>query len=778
LVIGVLLGTVLVSSAFAQSTDLIYQFDDFSGGLNTKMNQFSLPKSQGDVVENLRLDAEYKSLTKRDPKITSCTAHATDPILGIHRFYMKGGTQVTIVNHGSTIATCDEGTGLPTTILTVPTSSKRWDWTTWHDIAIGTDGSNQPVKYDGTSASATYLGTALAIDAGSGTGPTGTYTYKVACTTSSYDILLGVESNSVVMAGNDITLSMIPICPDSILGESVNGREVYRNKNGESTWYLLSNGDINNNTTVSITDSDTDAELGAAISEDATYTVPKGRFGLVHKNRLWLGNNSDNPSRLFYSEDASHDYFDSSAYFNIRPNDGDEITCLQNWLGLLTVSKNNTWQKIDTRKDDPDADWEVTDPYSFIGVQAPYSCVPTDIGIMYLGNNGLYNFNGQYSELLSDPIAPTIKDIQPSSFPEAWAAYYKNSYYLTYTSTETGAVDNDRVLVVDLIGKTFNVDTMALNVLHVFNSGTDIEALFTGSSSSGIIYAHTDTEKGVNHNRHADFDGTFDDIRYIPESVGGEADNPILELAWTTTIDGTNDPDWTGIIDDVTFDTVVIDRPDTDGIYTSDYLTVNASSLDKIYWNETIPSGGGNVTFDLRSGSTTTDCSTAGWTTGFTDPDGGDISSATADTILQYRINMSSNTITQTPTLTKTSGYVVRITYNTAGSISEDNIPIRWRSGWLDLGYPGYVKELRKIYVYYDWDESVSGILNLDFESIQGETDTFNIDLLEYPDYYIDYFPDGNMIGELIRLDITEDSENPIKIRKIMIVFDVQENLT
>lgn len=733
-------------------------------------------KNQGDIVNNVRFDTEFHSLSKRDPTVVACTADADGPITGLHRFYKKDGTKVTIVNYSNKIVTCNDSTGLPTTILTVSTADNRWQWATWHDLAIGTDGTNQPVKYDGTSASATYLGSLLALDAESGSGPDGTYTYKVTCTTASYDLSLDTTSNSVTVSDNDIDLSMIPICPTTYLGETVTGRKIYRTEDGGSTYKLLSNGTISDNTTTTLTDSDADGALGATLSPDDTDKPPTGKLIVIHKNRMWIANNSNNPSRLYYSEDGMHDYFIADSYFDIRPNDGDEITFIKNLLGLLTVSKNNTIQKVITSGDDPDADWAITDPFSFVGCQSPYSAVNSDAGIIYLGNNGIYIFTGQYSDLISNDITPEIRDILPSNYPNVWGAFYKNSYYLTYTSNKTGSSVNNRILIADMIDKSYSIDIFSANVLTVFSSGSDVEALYSGASDSGKIYAHTETTKEIIHKRHSDFTGTFDDMRYIPEYVGGDPEDPVFELAWTCTVDSVTDPDWTGTVDSVT--TSIVDRPDKDGSYTSPYLTVNASSLDKIYWNETIPSGGGDVTFDIRTGSSTTDTAAASWTTGYTDSAGSDISGVTGNTIMQYRVNMTTDTIIQTPTLYLDSNYVIRVTYNLAGNTDETSIPLQYRTGWLDFGYPGYVKELRKIYVYYEWPEDTSGTLTLTFTSIKGETDTFSIDLLEHPSYYIDYFPEGNLIGEFIRMEIEETSINPLKIKKIMIVYDVEAPLT
>lgn len=762
-----------IGSANAQvdSSNNIFEYNDFSGGLNSKLNSLELPKKQGDIVENVRLDEELMSLTKRDQLIIYGEADENEPITGMHRLYLDDGTKVLIVTHGNEIEKATDSTKVFTQILPLTTSDKRWSWATWHNIAIGTDGSNQPVKYDGTSVSATFIGSLLATDKGSGTGPTGSdYKYKVLCYSSSYDATYNQVSNELDMTGNDLTLTMIPLCPDTILGEDTVGREVYRNKTAGSTYYLLSNGIIANNTAVTLTDSDTDAGLTATTypAGDITYTPPNGKYLLIHKNRLWLANDPDYPSRIYYSEDGLPDTFLSTAYFNVRQSDGDGITFAMNLLGKLTLGKNNTIQKIYTDGDTPSADWAISDPFSFIGCQAPYSAVNTTIGIVYLGNNGIYSFNGQYSELLSDAVTPEIRDILPSNFANVWSAFFKSSYYMTYASLSSGEAVNNRVLILDLLSKGYMTDLINVNVFDVFDSGTDVEALYSGASDSGTVYAHTETVNQVIHKVHADFTGTFDDMRYIPTGIpGGDSESPVLELSHTGTIDEAS-----GTIDAATG---IIDRPDTDGTYISQYLTIGASVFEKLYWNEVIPTVGGNVTLNVRAGATTSDCAAATWWhTEFSDSSGSDISSVTADTVTQYRISMETDDITETPNVINQDNFNVRLTFNSVGTAAETSIPINWRSGWLNYGESTKAKTLKKLYAYYDWPDDTAGTLNLTFENYLGDTDTFAIDLLENPDYYINYFTDGAFTGNLIRLTINEDSLIPIKVKKVITTYDVQ----
>ena len=777
-ILGLLLvlSSLVISPAWAQVAAKNQQFviSDWSGGLNTKLSPLSLPNNQGDIVENVRFDTELKSLTKRDKITTSYTNSDNEASTGLFRLYLNNGTKVTINTHGDAIDSCSDSTGTCTKILNLSVGDHKWDWLTWHNIAIGTDGYNQPVKYDGSSASATYLGTVLALDSNTGAGPDGTYTYKVACYTTSYSVSLGVASNPVTVTDDDVNLSMIPICPDTYLGEDITGRKIYRNTvAAQTTWKLLSNGTIADNSTLVLVDSDADAALGATYPTTATRQVPLGKRILVHKNRLWLANNPTVPSRLYFSDDGGQDYFGYMAdtqgayggYFDIRPDDGDEITFIKNLLGKLTVSKNNTIQKMDTDGDTPSTDWAISDPFSFIGCQAPYSVVNTPVGLIYLGNNGLYSFNGQYSTLISESVTPEIKDITPSNYQNVWSAFFKNSYYMAYTSIESGASVNNRVLVLDLLSKSYNIDLLSLGVFTVFNSGSDVEALYSGSASTGKIYAHTDTLKELVHKTHSDFTGTWDDARYIPTTAGGEANNPIIEIAWTETIN-----EMVGTIDSVSG---IIDRPDTTGSYTSQYLTLGAGSFDKLYWNETIPPTGGDITVALRSGAATTDCATAGWSSEFTSPVGSDISGATADTVVQYRISMTAGDITASPNLVLRDNYVIRLTYNTVGTSDESTIPMEWRSGWIDL-MPSYKKTLKKIYAYYEVPSGATGTLNIKVENFEGDSDLFAINYATYPSYYAEYFTGGELLGEVFRITISETSLNQVKVKKLVFLYDLE----
>ena len=528
-------------------TNKQWEISDFSGGLATNVTDIKLDKKYATVCENVRLESERGTLTKRDDIKLYGTADTTEANTSLHRLYLSDATKVLLETHGNELETGADATGDFTTILDLTSSGYKWQWLTWHDLAIGCDGQSQPVKTNGTLA--TYLGTCAGVDSGAGSGPAaGTYSYKVAFYTATYTVIFGVASATVTngVGDHDITLSMIPIGPDTYGGEDVVGRKIYRSDAGAAAnWELLSGsgdtgpGTITNNTTTSVTDSDLDAaKSGAYPTHNGTtvftWTPPKGELSCINNNRLFFANDPTNgPSRVYYSEAGTHDCFNSTAnYFEIRKNDGDEITFIKNQLGVLTVGKNNTIQKLDTEGDDPSADWEISDPYSHIGCAAPYSAVNTPIGIIYLSRDGLYKFNGQNSTLLSDSISDIIDDISPSNFINSWGVLHKNVYSLAYTSKSAGTSNNNRVLRYDLISESFSIDTLNIACFGTFNSGTDWGALYAGSSTDGKVYTYEAVALEITHKLHSDFTGTWDDMRYIPEGIpGGDSESPILEIA-------------------------------------------------------------------------------------------------------------------------------------------------------------------------------------------------------------------------------------------------------
>lgn len=759
-----------------QTKNQIMTIDDFAGGLNSKGNPISLGKNEGQVVQNVRINNQLKSLSKRSPILVYGTASTSNSILGLFRYYAYNGTKVLLADEGNQILTGNDATGSFSSIFTLPQPAHKAQWLTWNNQAIMTDGFNAPVKYDGTSTSATYLGSLLATDSGTGTGPAaGQYTYQVSCYTNNsnssgpFEFNFGTASNTLTATGHAVNLTMIPQCPDDdFLGEPIVGRYIYRTKAGGSTYFLLTT--IANNSAVTFSDTVLDSSLSTLYPVIAGATVsqpPSGLLSLIYQGRLWVANNPAHPSRVYYSEINSQEMFLPDSFFDIRVNDGDQITMLADVLGIITIGKNNTIQKIYTQSNvtgQPQADWTISDPFAYVGCVSPYSVQNTPIGIMYLGNNGIYSFDGNFSTLLSDQVTPVISDISNPNFVNAYSAFYKNSYYLSYTSQSSGATTNNRVLVYDLLSKSFSIDTSNIGVFTVERGGNDIEVLYAGDSNTGKVYSYTNGTRDIINITQADFSGTFTNAWYLPVAGGGDPQNALLQIANTATIDAL-----VGTIDSLQG---TIQESQLPGTYVSPPYDVGAVSYNDIYWNETLPTAGSGVTFAVRAATADSAINSASWSQEYNNPSGSNLSANAAGNVIQYRITMTTDTLTSTPTVYSTNNYVVDLSYNISQGTAETTIPFEWQSGWMDFGAPAYKKSLRKIYVEYV--SGGTGTMNITFNNYTGQSQTFPINLNTNPSEYIEYFQNGLFLGELFNIDITENSLNPLQIKRITIMYDVE----
>lgn len=754
-----------MATSQAQGTEdelrnLQQDYFDFSGGLNTKASDFIIKNNQSTVLKNARFNASLGALTKRDPLLSAYTTADSNITTSMHRYYKSDGTKTLLKTANNKLYTCDDSLGTCSSLLTFSVSGKRWSWITWNDLAIGTDGSNNIVKTDGVDAS--YLGTLFGEDAESGSGPDGTYTYKVTFYTSSYEVGFNVASPEVTVVDNDIDLKWIPQGPDTFLGEDIIGRKIYRTSDGGSDYKLLSNGTIADNSTLILTDSDTDAARGAVLSTDFDEAPPKGRFITLHESRLFIANNPDNPSRLYFSDVNAIDYFPAEYLLDIRKNDGDQITFVGTWLSNLAISKDNSWQYLYTDGADPLTDWAVSDVYTTIGCRYPYSAAITPYGIFFLYNNGIYNFNGQYSLLLSEIVTPTIEDIDVSNKDNVNGAYANNVYYLSHLATSSGETSNNRVLLYDTLSKSYSLYTMAVDVMTTFNSGSDSELLYAASSTGSDIFAFDNNIFDVIHREHDDFTGTFNNMRYVPTKWGGDERNTELNIAWDETI--------AELSGQIASQDGIVARDQDNGTYISQAIsTPGIAAYENLYWNESVPVQGGDVTMAIRSAATTTDLLTAVWSGEFTNPNGSDISGVSADVLTQYRISATADQIQYAPILFTSGGYVVRMTYNKSGTASETSVPFEYTSGWDYLKYPMYLKELTKVEVEYEG----TGTATLLVTNEEAETDSFTIDLDSENEFYQEFFTGGKMIGYRFKYNFTKDDISDLRLKRIGFVYNV-----
>lgn len=755
LIVGLSLIFLTCTPCFAQHTD-VYIVDDFSKMLQSQVSPYLLPANAATEARNVRANDVYGSLAKR-PEMLDYGSIGSFPVKSLHRFYKADGNKYLLATGATFIKLGDDDAGTFTTIRDGLTSGLDWSWVTYKDNAIGCNGTDACQKYDGTTqttADTDGSRTANILTAGLGAPyaelNTGTnldaskwYQYKMMFTAGAVTYYSSAVSNPILTGASvyDISLTDIPLGPSG-----TTARSVYRTE-GQATRAALSSatfklvGAISNNTATTYNDTVADGSLTTtwSASGKVNLTPPVVKYIILHRKKLFGASTSTCKSCVYWSYSFKPDiFYTASDYELIRPDDGDQITFLQDQLGQLIIGKENTISNLDTQNAE-DTKWKYY-TLSFVGCPAPRSVAKSPLGIIYLGWDGLYIYNNQTSQMISDAITQEIRDVLLANLDEVFGVYFENVYQMAYTSEDSGASENDVVLLFDTIRDAYVVDDKSVNCFEVFGSGSDYGTLYSGSSiTDGNVHAHEQSLSSLVLRYKSDLDaGSRDSV-----TIKGTENDPEIYLAWGITID---DSSMTGVtLGSVTYDSATMARDDTTGYWWSPAYQVSANSYDKIYWHETLGDTG-NITFAFRSAATAlaaTDESLA-WSGEYTDPSGSNVSALTTNDFLQLRAKLSTTNITYTPTLYTSDSYMVKLLYSRVGTSSESSILSRWRSGYLDFGVPTIPKRIWGIDIYYT---STAGTMTVGMANGEGDIEkTFTIDLSvdEDDDTEDQYFGNNN----------------------------------
>lgn len=788
------------SSQITYPQQQMYVYDDFTKLDYSNYSAYKVPESAGVVAQNLRANLSVSTISKRLPLIKA-GADGTGEVTGLYRYYNTNGNKYLLATSTTFLDYVDDTTGTATHIRSGLTSGKRWQFQTYKNIVIGMNGYDNAQKWDGTTqvtANTTGSRTSglLSADLGApfatqlmGSNLTASkwYQYRIAYYDGTNYTYSTDRSNPILTGTSvkDITLTDIPLGP-----VGTTQRIIYRNQGDNSqaavqadtTFYKVAT--ISDNITRTYADHIADATTiadaaptWATVSAGNNVTVPKGRFNTIHQERLWIGGDPNNNSYLYYSDILNPDYFLTTAYAQVRPDDGDKITFLLDFLGILTIGKTNTISKYYT--DDPSpANWVLSNPYSFVGCPAPYTAVATPLGIIYVGRDGIYQFTGQTSQLISDVVTDKVRDFNQVNIEDFAGIFFRNEYHLAYTSSASGSATNDQVLVLDTIRNAYEIDTANISSWAVLASGTDFGVLLSGSSNNGYIYSHNSAPTVLVEKTLSDLQaGT---VSYV--DIVGTEDDPSMQLGWGSNWGSVAALHWSSLSGTWAIQSQT-------GSWTSPAIQINAASLDKLYWNAT--TNNGTVTWAIKTASASGGIPGASWSSEFSNQSGSDVSAVTGNVWVQLRATLTTNDTSTTPVLYLADNYVVKLAYNGTGTNKEAAFLTLFRSGFNNYGHPGFPKRIRAVDVYYT---GTTGTLNVGFNNSEGDISlAIPIDLSRAPvagmkqiykgtangGKIYHFEPPANSatnsspVGENWQLTINENGNTPWAIQRIVVSYDV-----
>jgi len=789
------------SSTGAVVVDKWYNIEDFSKGLTSHVSPYLIQKGGSAISQNVRYNERFGSLAKR-AKMLQLSACRSAAVKSLYRYYKSDSTQFTIQT-ASTFMDYISDAGACTNLATGLSDGKRWKFVTYKDVVIGTNGTDRAKKWDGkllvtanTDGHRTAgdliadLGAPFAeLNTGSNLDASSWYMYKVAFYNGSSYSYSNAASNPIQTgaAVRDITLTDIPIGPTGTTTRYIFRTEGQANRStvvglGNSGYKLVAS--IANNTARTYNDAIADGSLTTAydtwISSNSAsdVTPPYAKYSLISKERLFMANDPSGTvsgkSTIYWSDVNNPDFFSTASdYELIRPDDGDEITVIANDPLSIKVGKQTSWSKFYTDASD-DSDWTIGAPFSNVGCVAPYSAAETQTGLIFLGRHGLYTLNGQSVELISDVVTDVVRDVLETSQDDVVGVYHDNQYFMAYTSESTGASTNDRVLLLDLVRNSYTQDTKSIDSWADFNSGDDFGVLYSGSSTTdGKVYAHSNAFSNLVYRYKTQFTSGTEANVY----VGGDEEDPYVRLGWDET--------WATVAGAWSAQgsaTWLVEA--SSGTWTSPAIQIDATALDKLYWNESLGSAG-NVTFAVRLASTEGGISGASWSSEFTNPSGSDISGVTANTWIQIRATFTTTDFTIAPEINLENDFVFHMTYQKVATTAETSILSIWKGGFTDFGGGENPVRIKEVQIFY---EGTAGTLTVTYENDNGASYSFDIDLSVSPsasstdnyfgnstEKYFVHVPTitESRIGRKWRFSITENGATAWRVNRIAARADI-----
>lgn len=789
-----------------------YEYSDFSKLLQSNLDIYHMPETGGSIAQNLKANLNVGGLSKRFP-LTLIGTDGSGEITGLYRYYNTNGNKYLVASQGTSLDWVVDTTGTVTAIDSGLTSGKRWTFVTYKNDMIGMNGFDNAIKWDGvtqTTANTTGSRTAshLTADLGSAfatqlTGANLTasnwYQYLIAYKDGNGLYYFSNNRSNPILTGStvrDLNLTEIPLGVSGVTTRYVFrtlGQSSLANVLADTTYYLVAT--IADNVTRTLADHMSDATassgggatpLWSTVSAGLNVSVPKGRYCLIYQELLWIGGDPNNGSYLYYSQTLNADWFDLIGFEQIRPDDGDVITFIADYLGILTIGKTNTISKLYTNNASP-ANWTISDPFSFIGCPAPYSVAVTPLGIFYLGRDGIYQFTGQTSQLISDVVTDKIRDINQTNILDAAGVFFHNEYHLAYTSSASGSATNNQVLVLDSVRDAYELDTESVSSWALLQSGTDFGALESGSSVDGKIYMHNAVPNILTQATLSQLQaGT---VSFV--DVLGTQFMPTMSLGWGATWASIPTLTWSAFNVNSTW-TIQSQT----GTWTSPPIQINASAYNKLFWNPTLPAAS-TITFAVKSASTSGGLPGASYSSEFSNPAGSDLSALTANVWIQIRATFKTTDWVSSPSLQSADNYVIQLSFQPLGTNKEPSYLTIYNSGFNNWQHPGLPKRIRSIDVYYT---GTLGTINVGFVNSNGDISfSFPIDMSIAPPYptvkpwikgsqngikIFHYEPPYNSatnsspVGQDWQLAINETSTNQWTINRILVSYDVMDKQT
>lgn len=375
-------------------------------------------------------------------------------------------------------------------------ADNRYTQTMYRNLLIAVNGLGRNYRYDSKRVPESltlpaWTDDVTAVAAGAGAQPDegyGIYIYRFAWHSHVSDIagLSGGQVSVDVQASNDrVDLSdIVATIPDS---PGVTHVHIYRTTAGGSVFRLITDLELGTTTYVD----NLDETFGGLelLNLRRGHPAPH-KICAVYSNRLFLANESDNPSSVRYSDAATEDFVATNS-FTVDENDGDEITGMKAAFGGLVIFKQNSIHFLTGFGENT---FRLVKLVDGIGCVSHNTIAGSPGGLYFLGEDGVYIFNGQSAVYLSHSQQPEFQKLDRPKARNAVGVYDISTHQ--YIVSFDQAQDNPTLSFFDVKPDLFTHYWKLKDLTDATGRATVLNEV--GGAGTGIF--HPDAERGITWN--------------------------------------------------------------------------------------------------------------------------------------------------------------------------------------------------------------------------------------------------------------------------------------
>lgn len=472
---------------FVPPKELVLDYTNFRGGLNTLFRQTELRANELAQADNLILigsGAPTKRWGTQDFFLAGATGYGRG-LLGVKS--TSNTVEVLAITDWGILVKQSNASYTPITGASWA-SGYNLEGTQLNNLVYLVNGQRELVRYNfSTLVGFATLASPAGVAATNFSGATGlsTYSWRVAAT-SQVGETLGSTPISLASLPQNLTNTLIRVSwtPVSAASGILTGYNIYRGAPGDEVYI----GSVDNETTRFDDVGVTGSILRQPPTADTTGG-PIAKYITRFQDRLVLAGIPNDPTRVLISGRVpNHERFDWSGgggYVKVDPDTGENITSVAVHQGRIIVFKENSVWEV-RLGNVTIGNFSVLDPtYQLItasqGCSSYRSVIPVDNDLLFLSRKGVYvlgyepNITGDVlrTNELSAKIRPFFESLSNDDLTNATGVYFDYKYILAFPMAKKCIVfDKERLAWMGPWTTTFGINKF---IRHV--DGTGIERL-------------------------------------------------------------------------------------------------------------------------------------------------------------------------------------------------------------------------------------------------------------------------------------------------------------